>query len=1011
MSSEFPGEIDSGTAKGKSVDVDLLELEKYIQDIWRFLPVPICQLSPRGVILDSDRAFEELLGCSKDALIGSLLSSYFVDRQAFEHVQESTLSGGSVNNYRTVLKGNRQDNVLAKVSTLLRKDEEGQELGYFASFTDITEQEKANAALKESEEKYRTVVEHSLQGIIIVQGDPLRIRFANEALAKIFGYPLDELVQFSPEDIGALIHPDDREIALSRLQEVLSGNPLSPSNQIRIKRKDGSAAWIEIYGSRLQYQNKPAVQVSVVDITERKRIEEELKESEAKYRNLVEKSLLGIIIARLDPLRIYFANSAAARTFGYAQGEFLALDTERIRERIHPDDLPVVYRRFKAIMQGDAPKRQEIRINKKDGTERWVEIFGHRIEREREGVLQVTIIDTTERREAQRARIESELRYKVLFEKSPLSITIVDSSGRVLDCNRRTEQITGYAREEIVGKRFDELLTLKPETLPTLKGAFEKLAGGQSVEPYELEIIKKDGEECSIRVTNATVSEGGKIIGFQIIAADITGQKQVENELRNSEQQYLRLSQEFKGILDAIPDNLTFQGEDMRIVWANQAAAGSIEKEVDDVIGKRCFALWHGREEPCEGCPVLVAMKSKQPAKGEIGTPDGRHWEVRGFPILEDGRVRGAVEIARDISERKKMENALRESEEKYRLLLEQSGDIITYFNEDGVCLAMNRNAAAGFGSSPEGLAGRCIGDLFSGETAVSAFERIQRVARSGESEEHEDYVQFPRGEGWFRSSYHIVKGARGEVIGVQIISRDITERRKMEEELARSERMKLLAQLAMGVSHEVRNPLGAILASTEALCHDLESNSEYSEYLSHIRIQVNRLSILMKDLLELGKPMEEDTFENESLQMLCSSGVELWRQSTSFKHYMLQFVKPSGFKNILIRADGARIQQVCINLLENAAQNSPEGSKIMLKVFEPEGGTVRVQIIDEGSGINEDDLEKVFEPFFSTRKQGSGLGLSIVKQIIETHGGSVEIRNNEGGTGCTAEIVLPVVS
>ncbi len=232
-----------------------------------------------------------------------------------------------------------------------------------------------------------------------------------------------------------------------------------------------------------------------------------------------------------------------------------------------------------------------------------------------------------------------------------------------------------------------------------------------------------------------------------------------------------------------------------------------------------------------------------------------------------------------------------------------------------------------------------------------------------------------------------------------------------MEEELKRSERLKLLAQLAMGVSHEVRNPLGAILASTEALYHDLEGDSEYQEYLSHIRTQVNRLSILMKDLLELGKPVQEASFEKESLQMLCLSGIELWRQSTAFKNHRVTFIKPEAGENIVIRCDGARIQQVCINLLENAAQHSPEKGEIIFKIAEPKEGSVRIQIIDEGKGIEEEDLLRVFEPFFSTRKQGSGLGLSIVKQIVETHGGSVAIRNNPGKPGCTTEIILPTTA
>jgi PAS domain S-box-containing protein len=1133
MSSEYSGEAKAEADQNKTVDLDLLELEKYIHDIRKFLPVPVCQISPRGVILDSDKAFEELLHYPKNELIGTLLSSHFVQKEEFEYVHETTLAKGGVKNHRLALKSREGETIMVNASTLVRKDEGGRHIGYFASFVDVTEQEKSDTALRESEEKFsmvfhksndaifihdlkgriidvnqrvidefgytrdeflrlciadihpksaraesrrafqtvsregmvkfeidfmrkdgstfpaevsssvfklkgkrmvqgivrniterkvamealreseekcRNVIEHSLQGIVIIQSEPFQIQFANPALVKAFGYSYDDMSKHTLETISTLIHEEDRAMVLKRLRTALAGNALSPPYQLRILRKDGSIAWIEIHGTNIVYKGKPAVQISVIDITKRKNIEKELEESEEKYRNLIEQSFLGVIIAKVGPLRVYFANSAAAHIFGYSVEELTRLPPEEIQKRIHPDDMPVILERFKALMEGDVARRHEIRIRKKDGTERWIEIYGHRIEHRGMSVLQVIVSDITEKREAERARLESELRYKILFEKSPLAITVVNATGVITDCNTRTEQMTGYRKEEIVRKRFDELLTLTPGSMPSLQEKFEKLASGYDVEPYELEIIKKNGTKRIVRVTNATVTEKETIIGFQIIAADITEQKKIENEIGASEQRYLRLSQEFKGILDAIPDNLTFQGPDMRIVWANQAAAVSISRTVDDLIGKRCFELWHGRKEPCEGCPVILAMQKNLPAVGEIKTPDSRYWEVRGFPILENGKVRGAVEIARDITGRRLMEVALREGEEKYRLLLEQSGDIISYFSEEGMVLVMNKNAAQGLKSSPRELVGKHLNELFDEQLSELAFERIRRVVMSGESEEHEDIVALPTENGWFRSSYHLVRGATGKPVGVQIISRNITERKRMEEELQRSERMKLLAQLAMGVSHEVRNPLGAILASTEALCHDLEGHSEYSEYLSHIRTQVHRLSVLMKDLLELGKPMEESAFEHEALQMLCSSGIELWKQTTVFKNHTIRFEKPAGGKNIIVRADGARIQQVCINLIENAAQNSPEGSEITLRIFEPRDGIVRFQVIDEGSGINDEDLGRVFEPFFSTRRQGSGLGLSIVKQIIETHGGTVDIRNNEDRPGCTAEIVLPII-
>ncbi len=517
MSSGFPGEAKGTQPEEREQrdDFDLLALERYIHDIRAFLPVAVCQVTPRGVIIDAVEAFSTLLDYSEGELTGTALRGHFKREHEFDYIHKTTLAEGGVSNCLTTMQTREGDEIRAEVSTLLRRDEEGKCLGYFASFVDVSEREQADAALRDSEDKFRSVIEHSLQGIIIIQNDPFRIRFVNPALIKIVGYSYQEMVDFSLERMDELIPDEDRSRVLKRMQDVFAGGSLSsPSYQFRIKRKDGSIGWIETTGTRIKYEGDPALQISVRDITNRRRIEVELKERE---------------------------------------------------------------------------------------------------------------------------------------------------------------------------------------------------------------------------------------------------------------QEYLRLSTEFKGILDALPDNLTFQHPDLKVVWANRTAAGSVNKEVDEVQGEYCYALWHGRKEPCVGCPVKRAMQEKKPIVGEMSTPDGRYWEVRGVPIMEGGVVRGAVEIARDITRRKKMENELRESEEKYRLLLEQSGDIITYFNEEGVCLAMNRNAAAGFESSPEGAAGRNLAELFDREIAASALGRIKRVAESGESEEHEDYVRFPRGEGWFRSSYNIVRGAKGNVIGVRL--------------------------------------------------------------------------------------------------------------------------------------------------------------------------------------------------------------------------------------------------
>jgi PAS domain S-box-containing protein len=274
------------------------------------------------------------------------------------------------------------------------------------------------------------------------------------------------------------------------------------------------------------------------------------------------------------------------------------------------------------------------------------------------------------------------------------------------------------------------------------------------------------------------------------------------------------------------------------------------------------------------------------------------------------------------------------------------------------------------------------------------------------------------------------IKNTRGKVVGslcimdyagrtfsedeihlIEIFARYIAyefERNVMETQLRDMEKMKLLGQMTAGVAHEVRNPLNAILAITEALFQDIGDNPEYEPYLSRIRTQASRLSRLMGDLLELGKPLQLFSLHPESLPSVCAHAIDLWKQTPFSQTHKVRFILPPETDRLNVMADSARLQQVVLNLLENAAQHSPGGSEIRLVISGPKGKTVRIYVIDQGAGIPQEHREKVFEPFFTTRKEGNGLGLSIVKNTILAHNGHIVIRNNVPLPGCTFEISLP---
>lgn len=234
-------------------------------------------------------------------------------------------------------------------------------------------------------------------------------------------------------------------------------------------------------------------------------------------------------------------------------------------------------------------------------------------------------------------------------------------------------------------------------------------------------------------------------------------------------------------------------------------------------------------------------------------------------------------------------------------------------------------------------------------------------------------------------------------------------ERKQMERQLLQSQEMKMLGQLTSGVAHEVRNPLNGILAITEALSKDLGENPDYSNYIEHIKKQVMRLSDLMKDLLNLGRPIEKANMMPASVSKIIFTAVNLWQQSTNYRDHSVDIKVSDKCESVKVHADRAKIEQVIINLLENACAHSSPVNSITIEV-QGKGKVVIIKVIDRGTGIKPENFEHLFEPFYTTRRGGTGLGLGIVKRIVESHGGSIEINNNYPPPGVSAEICLPVI-
>ncbi|NWF76433.1 MAG: PAS domain S-box protein [Nitrospirae bacterium] len=343
--------------------------------------------------------------------------------------------------------------------------------------------------------------------------------------------------------------------------------------------------------------------------------------------------------------------------------------------------------------------------------------------------------------------------------------------------------------------------------------------------------------------------------------------------------------------------------------------------------------------------------------------------------------------------------------------LFDTTTDFLYLLDERGTILKVNRAVLNRTGYTEEEILGLSIEKIFSPASQEIFAQKFPVLLKNKVNSEEVDIVCKNGEIVNVLCTGSIVCDDYGDIIYIIVYQKDITNLKRSEEKLRQMDKIKLLGQLAAGVAHEVRNPLNSILAITEALFQDIGDNPEYKIFLEHIKKQVDRLSKLMNDLLDLARPIYPSNFHKESLYTICKAAINLFKEEgVSQKHKINLFLSPEKtFPEVM--ADSSRLQQAFLNLLKNSCQNSPEDEEIEFILSLHDRKFVKIFIVDHGIGIPIENLQNVFDPFFTTQKGSYGLGLSLTKHIIESHGGEILIYNNNPPPGCTVEIMLPIAN
>ncbi len=494
----------------------------------------------------------------------------------------------------------------------------------------------------QTKESYRTVVEHSLQGLIIFQNR--RYVFVNPVMEAITGYSVDELLAFSPEQIVAMIHPDDRAMVLGRMEQRFAGHAVPSRYDSRIIRKDGTVRWVEVYSTMIRYHGQPAAQTSFVDITERKHMEEALHEFKARYERAVTAARVGVWDWDLTTNEIYLAPELKA-LLGYADDE-IRNHMDDWAQHVHPDDLDMVMEACNAHLRGETPIYEaEHRMLHKDGSERWFIVRATAMLNEQGLPVQMVGTDTdiTALKHVEQA-------YRTLVDHSLQGLAIVQDE-KVVFTNATFSAIVGYSFEELVNFSLRDLYGLvHPDDHAMVWQRYQDRIAGKDVPArYEFRGIRKDGEIRWLEMYVTMTHYHGRP-AFQTAYLDITERKQAEDSLRAAcvkkevlAGQLRRSNELLYTLFDQLHDGLVLLNQHGFILTINQAVSTLLGLPPDTLVNASWITLCRNMNPPFPAVDLVAQTLQDGKAHHQRERYEGtdhsmtRILDIYTFPIVSAG--------------------------------------------------------------------------------------------------------------------------------------------------------------------------------------------------------------------------------------------------------------------------------------------------------------------------------------------------------------------------------------
>ncbi len=876
------------------------------------------------------------------------------------------------------------------------------------SLQDVTEKRLAIERLRESEETFRTFTEQSLVGVYMYQEG--QMQYANPKVAEITGYPLDEIKGKSPFEIA---HPEDQQKMQEKINARESGVSEGEHYEFRFYTKQGELRHAELFGSRITYHGKPAIIGTILDITERKKAQEDLIEKQHFIEEITRNSPNAITVTDYNEMKYVYSNDRVKDLIGYTIDQINKFEN-LVGDLLHPEDASLVKENYETnlkLKDGEV-NHVEFRAKTKDGQYKWFLSSDTPFKRDENGnVIQImgTIQDIDERKKTEQQLKENQYFIEKVVTSSPNLIHVYDYQlNQFVYVSQRLENGLGYSREEIDQMENGIADLFHPDDLEKVYQASQKNQTLKDGEVNEVEFRMKtkwgNWKWMMVQDTPFKRDENGSIKQVLSSVLDVTEKKNVEFEL-------IEQRKFIESVTEQSPSTIhIYDYRQEQMIYYNRRIIDNLGYNEEEIktIEQNLRSICHPDD--------IDAIKQHhrenlQLADNEVNTLEYRikhkngHWvwllnKDIVFSRDEEGNVTQVLGVVEDTTEQKQMYESLKLNEALFRQLFQNAPVGIVRLDEEYNVQSCNEGFCEIFKYDKREVEGNKINNLIVPEEYQEEATAISKNTMDGKTRHVESVRVDQAGNLIPVLIYGVPVFLEGKTISIFGIYVDISERKQAEEDLKKHSNELLrsnaeLEQFAYVTSHNLRAPVVNLESLLEFFDTSELKNENNKFVFNKITKSVDQLNETLNDLVDIVAKKKEVSQPKEKIEF-----EKLFNKAKDYSENQLNET------NAIVKADFSKapeiyylksfMESIMHNLLSNAIKyRSPKRQPHIMFETVRSNGYVCLTVTDNGLGIDlKQHKDQVFNLYkrFHLNKSGKGMGLYLIKSQVESLGGKVEI-------------------